>query len=139
MNKHNAETLKGQTLIHISVEMGVNNGKAYHLINQRPVKVNNLSNIGPCKGCDIVIDGNSTLAAYIYENDQPEFLKHAGSAFFLFPKKSGTMSGYCFRENVEAATKKLSTALLDALDDKIEALRADLKLAESLESYMANL
>lgn len=137
--KHNRESLKGAKLVYITVELGLSGGKPYHRINQRPVMVNALPNVGPCHGCDIVIDNNSTKAALIYENNQPDYTAAAANAFFLFPNKSGSLHGYCLPENLEAATAKLSSALTDALDDKIEALRLELKLAESLETYIANL
>lgn len=137
--KYNRESLKGAKLVYISVELGLAGGKPYHRINQRPVMVNALPNVGPCHGCDIVIDNNSTKAALIYENNQPDYTAAAANAFFLFPNKSGSLHGYCLPENLEAATNKLKHALYEALEDKIEELEQTLKLAESVKIYVEDL
>lgn len=137
LRKFNRESLKGQALLAVTVEIGLKDGKPFVSTKYRAVKAAaSYSNIAPASGCDIVIDGESTNVFRVYENKADEFLDFAKVAFFHFPTRAGFGWGYCFPENMEEATRAITGALYDALDDKLEEYKALTAKAESLMNYL---
>jgi len=125
----NYKTMDGLPVTVVQVEISHKNGCTVHC---KRTQVNRRDNMGPSKGCDIIVDNYSCDSNRFFENGA---LSGKSKPYWSDAFKRVSVSIYCLQENEEEAVKEAKKV---AKDCARESLRDTEEMVSQIINHMAS-